>query len=473
MACAGDLKAAERGPNLVKNLLLVYGVSFFDLSLSLLVNILIPMIASKTDFANYRKIVLYTSYGGLMHLGLLSGMYLYVVGKSNQGVDWGLLSDIKSVLLGLQIIILPLVCVSFWIVMAQYLDKLIITISVTCWGFANFATFYNYLFQGINRFRVFFFVNLSVKVLSALLVCFIVLTKTVTTGGLVSTFVIPLVVTVILYEFVWKSYSKVRTANFQIIRFNSELIGLWRHGLVLYAANIGIALLFSIDNLLVSMLFSSLEFANYSFAYGLATVIYFAIDGLTAAVTPYLAGPAQAFKTKDASHPIYVIIVWLAPLSFWVSTALVRQFFSQYVESIPLLLCFSASLPFNILVRSRVVSIATATGKEKYLLRFALVALGLTLTSVVLSYLLFHSTYAVALGWSLAMIITGIAGVLVMGRMSGDDTRSRYRLVGNAIGATFLFALCATGGTELNYAITYTLGATFALGVNWYFRSLF
>ena len=163
MACAGDLKAAERGSNLVKNLLLVYGVSFFDLLLSLLVNILIPMIASKTDFANYRKIVLYTSYGGLMHLGLLSGMYLYVVGKSNQEVDWGLLSDIKSVLLGLQIIILPLVCVSFWIVMAQYLDKLIITISVTCWGFANFATFYNYLFQGINRFRVFFFVNLSVK----------------------------------------------------------------------------------------------------------------------------------------------------------------------------------------------------------------------------------------------------------------------------------------------------------------------
>ena len=280
-------------------------------------------------------------------------------------------------------------------------------------------------------------------------------------------------VTVILYEFVWKSYSKARTANFQIIRFNSELIGLWRHGLVLYAANIGIALLFSIDNLLVSMLFSSLEFANYSFAYGLATVIYFAIDGLTAAVTPYLAGPAQAFKTKDASHPIYVIIVWLAPLSFWVSNALIRQFFSQYVESIPLLLCFSASLPFNILVRSRVVSVATATGKEIYLLRFALVTLGLTLTSVVLSYLLFHSTYAVALGWSLAMIITGIAGVLVMGRMSGDDTRSRYLLVGNAVGATFLFALCATGGTELNYAITYTLGATLALGANWYFRSLF
>ena len=473
MACTSDLKAVERGPNLVKNLLLVYGVSFLDLSLSLLVNILIPMIASKTDFANYRKIVLYTSYGGLMHLGLLSGMYLYVVGKSKQEVDWGLLSEIKSVLLGLQIIILPLVCVSFWLVLAQYLDRLIITISVTCWGLANFATFYNYLFQGINRFRVFFFVNLSVKVLSALLVCFIVLTKTVTTSGLVSTFVIPLVVTVILYEFVWKSFSKVRTANFQIIRFNSELIGLWRHGLVLYAANIGIALLFSIDNLLVSMLFRSSEFANYSFAYGLATVIYFAIDGVTAVVTPYLAGSAQAFKTKDTSHPIYVIIIWLAPLSFWVSTALVRKFFSQYIESIPLLLCFSASLPLNILVRSRLVSIATATGKEKYLLKFAFIAFSFTLTSVFSSYLLFHSVYAMALAWTLAMIIIGIVGVLAMGRMSDDDAHSRYRLVGNAIGATILFVLCATGGSELNYAIPYTLGAILALVANWYFRSFF
>ncbi len=461
-----ELAVAENRPNLVKNLLLVYGVSILDFSLSLLVNLLIPMIATKADFSNYRKLVLYASYAGFSHLGLLSGMYIYVVGKNKQELDWDLIAAIKWLLLASQMIVLPLVLAVLWITAPQGLGKLIITSSVVCWGMANLATFYNYLFQGINSFGVFFFVNMSVKVLSVILVCYIALTKTATTSGLVFIFVVPIFVTVLFYEVVWKIFTNGIITGFSIVRIKHKVLALWRRGVVLYVANVLILLLFSFGNLFVSLFFSSSEFANYSFAYGLTTVLYFAIDGLTAVVTPYLAGTIRTVNIRDASRQVYLVIVWLVPILFWLSALLVNRFFPQYLESIALLFYFSASLPFNILLRSRVVSIATALGLENTLLRFAAGGVSLTFVSILITYFLFHSIYGVALGGTVAMVIAGIVGVIAMGRVSGALVYSDYRLVANAIAATILYFLCAARGPALFSGFLYVLGAIVALLLN-------
>src|SRR6266576_2703264 len=184
MADLVDLNIVETEPSLTRNLLLVYGVSFLDFSLSLLINLLIPIVANKSDFANYRKLVLYANYAGFMHCGLLSGMYIYVVGKSKAELDWNLLVGIKRVLFALQLILLPMVWAALWAVTPRGPGKLVISLTAVCWGLANTATFYNYLFQGINRFSVFFRVNVAVKLLSVLLVCYIALSKTATANRL-------------------------------------------------------------------------------------------------------------------------------------------------------------------------------------------------------------------------------------------------------------------------------------------------
>jgi O-antigen/teichoic acid export membrane protein len=328
------------------------------------------------------------------------------------------------------------------------------------------------LYQGTNRFGVFFAVNVSIKVLSILLVFYIVLMKTVTTRGLILVFVIPLLLTVAIYELVWRMSTKGLIDRFQIAPVKDQVISLWKRGFVLYLANVCISLLGTIGNLSVSLFFNSIEFANYSFAFGLASVLYFAIDGLTAVATPYLARTVKTVSTRDKSRHVYLAAVWVIPMAFWLSGMLVKEWYKHYLESIPLVFYFIGCMPINIMFRSRVVSFAIAKGLEGYLFRLALGGLMFTFVSVTAAYLLFHSIYGVALGWSCAMSVTGLVGMMTIGGQSRDGGYSEYYLAGNAVAATLLFILCGAGGLKYQFAILYAVVASIVLGLNWRSRSL-
>src|SRR5262245_33287688 len=92
---------------------MVYGVSAVDVALSLLANVIVPLAASKESFADYRTVLLYAGYAGFSHLGLLSGIYLTVVGKRDDQLDWQLLRTVKTVLLATQALLLLLLVVAY------------------------------------------------------------------------------------------------------------------------------------------------------------------------------------------------------------------------------------------------------------------------------------------------------------------------------------------------------------------------
>jgi len=452
---------------LIKNVVLVYAVSLIQFIFSLVTNLVVPMVAGKVDFANYRMLTLYANYAGFFHFGLLNGLYLYTVGKQIEALNWRLVSDIKRVLLILQVVIIPLALFVLPRLLPENVDRVVIIAAIVSWGMANFITFYNYLVQGTGQFHVFAAINIVSQIVGIILVIYFVLTQTAVTRNLIVVFMLPLAFTWITYEFYW-NYIKPKIQNAVPVQESLGFMRQWKRGIVLYLANICISLLFSLGNLLASLLFSVIDFAHYSFVFGLSSIVHLGTDGLTTALIPYIARSHITDNRDKTSQIAYAALIWLSPLAFWVFSAMVKGFYTQYTESLPLLVYFFAALPFGILIRSRIVAVATAVGKESVLLRFALRGLITVTLFTAFSYLFNPTPVGLGSGWSVAIALTGmLGGISTMRRLSISGKLNDLWLVYNALVATVLFFLCAIQEGMFVFSMLYALGAVGACYINW------
>jgi hypothetical protein len=454
---------APAASNIFGSLLLIYGVSVLDVALSLIVNLLVPMTATKAAFADYRKLVLYSSYAGLTHLGLLSGLYLSVVGRTTDRLDWDLLRVTKSTLWLLQGVLFCLMAVGL-LVFSDSRTLWIGAISVGCWGALNLNTFYNYLFQGTNNFKPFFVVNGVVKVATIVAMAILVLAGAASARNLILAFVIPVAATVLLYEFAWRRLCPAGPRSSISARW-PDVLHLWREGFILHAANLCLMLAFTVVSLAVSVLFPAEQFADFAFASGMVTVLYFGVDGLTAVATPSLARMIRSGGRRDASYVVYASLVWIIPAAYWASVIVIRRFVPNYVEAIPVLLVLCTALPMSLLVRSRTAAVATARGRQRAFLGFTLWSLGCTSAFVIVAYLGYGTVYSMAAAWSLAMIGIGCSRAFASDRESDWANQSERRLILDAAGATALFAVCAHGGSDLRFAVLYLVCAGAVVGL--------
>lgn len=65
-----------RGINAIKNISYMYIAQFVQLALSLMMSIYVPIVISLNEFSYWQNFIFYSSYVGLLHLGLNDGIYL-------------------------------------------------------------------------------------------------------------------------------------------------------------------------------------------------------------------------------------------------------------------------------------------------------------------------------------------------------------------------------------------------------------
>jgi hypothetical protein len=239
---------------------------------------------------------------------------------------------------------------------------------------------------------------------------------------------------------------------------------MWRRGFVLHLANVCLSMLFTVGSLAVSLLFGRIEFADYAFVSGLVTVLYVAVDGLTAAATPLLARAdrAAADSGPDASYRLYAGLLWLVPAVYWCAVPAVERFVPAYARSLPMLLVLCCSLPMSLIVRSRAVAIETAARRQGSLLRLTGWGFVCSVVAVLSAFAIGRSPYAVAVGWTIAMFAIGSSRLFAGDATRGRSLRFEQRLVIEAAVATLLFFACAAWGRSPILIGVYLIGAALA-----------
>ncbi len=457
-------------PPLLRNVFYAYLVSGCQLVYSLFANLVIPAVASKSDYANYRILVLYAGFAGVLHFGLLNGLYLKVIGRSVEETNPPLLRKVRATLFALQACLLPISYFVLRRVLTAKIHGFVIFAIVVSWGLANWITFHNYYFQGTNHFGRFALAN-SISFMAGIIILLVMtLAKSTSALYLEISFITQLLVTILVYEVLWAKRIKPKLTSGPSWNPGDEkhvLSHVWRRGFLLYLANLGIVGVFSLGGLAASLLFTPSQFAEYAFAFGFTSIVYISFDGLMSVLIPFLARSGADRKRSMASEVSIISLMWLSPLVYWIGLIIVPRWFPHYKAALPLIFVFTISLPFAAVIRSRIIPTSTAQGREKLLLTFSMGSF-MTAALVIGAFCLgAPSLPKIAAAWVLAIVISAMVGGGYVARCLGGEKKADLRIIANAVVAGLLFILIGRSGASAPYSFAYLCCAMFAVLFCW------
>jgi O-antigen/teichoic acid export membrane protein len=382
-----------------------------DLIVSAFLSLALPLLASKSDYGAYRLVVLYAGYAGLVHLGLLDGFYLYALGRRIGDIPHHTSVAVLRTLVLLYLFFgsaLLLLLYSF--LPTARSGQVAVTIGIG-WILIGLATYYNFLYQATRNFRAFAIANLAGRASAALAIACLFAWSQVGFTLLAASFVVPLIVTL----FAYLALAGFRPIPGSPVGTAGPLGEIWLPGLTLFAGNLAMTGLFSVDNVFVSVVSDPTRYADYAFAYSLAAVAFAFVEGAASAMTPYLACASdQTTADSRAVLLVQVIAVWLTPATFWLYEPLILRFYPSFEASIPLLRWFSVALPCATLIRARLVPQLKASRRPGLLLRFGCFALLAASLSIFVAYVIEPTLASVAAAWSMVILVAGLVATIVV-----------------------------------------------------------
>lgn len=161
-----------------RNLSYIFLTNFVSLGLSTLLTFIVPKIIGINEFSYWQLYVFYSSYVGLLHLGLPDGVYLLLGGKEYQEIDkqkYGILFLTYAIFQLLTTLVIFVIYQSFFFNSDKYfvvISTLIIMVIL------NLRIYLLYILQATNRIKDFSIINIIEKIMFIItLLIFILLKK--------------------------------------------------------------------------------------------------------------------------------------------------------------------------------------------------------------------------------------------------------------------------------------------------------
>ncbi len=334
----------------VKNVFMVVSSNVLTIVVLLLIGFLLPKELSIPDYAYYRGYVLYIAYAGFFHLGLVNGIYLEYGNLDASQLPKKEFRAYGRFMLFLQaaavaVLSLLLFAASFFMETEKTVMFAFVIVNIPL---VNIKWFYSSINQFTKRFaadsRVTYFQNL----LSLVMVGSVILFH--------------------WYDFQWiLAFTTAQNFICMVIVMwqNREIVAgeaaRWRETPIAPMAKSGFflmlsefvgILILSIDSVFVDNLFSQTEFAMYTFAVSVISVIFMLITTVSNLVYPYLV---RARREKYAEYytrmsDVLAVLCLFSLLAFYVAEFIIRHWLENYVPSIRIVSILFGTVLFRTII---------------------------------------------------------------------------------------------------------------------------
>lgn len=387
----------------IRNAVLVISSNLLTIIIALFTGFIIPKHISVSDFAYYHVYCLYIAYAGFFHLGLVNGIYLKYGHLDVDELPVNRFRRYSSTMFVMQAIVVAILAVL--LLLFRPVDRnnciayafVIINIPLI-----NLKWFYS----SINQFTKRFVIDSAVTYLQNVLTLAMVLTIIVFQWYyfqvlLILTTLINLVCMLIVMHqnrrFIGKSPGT---------REESDLRPLIRSGFFLMLSEfIGIIIL-GIDSMFVQNLYTVIEFAMYSFAISIITVIYTLISTVSNLIYPYLV---RVEEEKYAEYytlmsDVLSVIAIFSLLAFYVAKFIINIWLDKYIASIPITAVLFGTVIFRTLIMLVCGNYFKVLKMIKEYTKNNIFAITITFILDLLAYLVFKQYYYIAIA-SLASFV--------------------------------------------------------------------
>lgn len=321
-----------------KNIFIVVFSRIISLASGVAVGFILPKIFSVTDYGLYKVFTLYAVYTALLHFGFVDGILLKLSGKEYQELDPRKIIPLTKffMIFELLIAIVILLVGAFW-ASGEYL--FIIGMLAVNMVLVNVTTYYQFVSQAVQRFKEYSTKNIVISVFKVFFV-FVLLALTIGKAERISyrVYLIGLncldLLIMAWYIIIYRDITFGKGESIKTVK--SDIVSIFKSGILLTLAYQVSHLILTLDRQFVNLLFSTEDFAVYSFAYNIVSMISTMVSSVSIVLLPMLkkrSSEAVSGAYKKCLSTVAMIssgsLLCFFPLVF-----LIRWFLPEYQGSI-------------------------------------------------------------------------------------------------------------------------------------------
>ena len=348
MSCAVAAEAPAPFPSPVRSAAVVTGATVVSLGIGFVTNLVSPAVLSKEAYGVWRAFVLYTSYAGVVHAGLVDGTVVRWAGSSLDERRLDVARSFKffsyeqvlvvSVLTVLMLVLLPV-------------DAALVVAAGAAVVALNFFSYIQYLLQAFRKFGHLAASTVASHVLLLAGIVLIAAAGYPTALAAVACTIFSVAVAALVGSTALLPGLTFRGVTYaEAVR---EGVGLIRVGAFFLIGNLLATLFFALDRLFATTIYSASAFAAYAFPTTLVASVYAVVSSVAAVAFPYLSGKPDALGAAFKLGKSITLVTWGFALAlFFALQVIVESFLPAYRSSLPILRIVLLAIGAGTIIRS-------------------------------------------------------------------------------------------------------------------------
>lgn len=379
----------------------------FKLLMGLAIGFLLPLVLTIEDFGYYRLFALYLSYVGVVHLGFVDGIYLSYVGDNLDDIKKKGFADTASIFVINQVLFTVVFILLVTLFSSSERRYIFIMLAINILPL-NLTSLLQYVSQITERFREFSNRNIIYSSLIIVIIIIMYFLNIENYNFYVLWFTVINYFVAGWYVFSYRHIFSLRP-KFGKAQF-SDYFRLTRVGIPLLITNLIVILILNIPKQIVDFYFDIEDFAQFTFSFGLLSVISLFIGAIGTVMYPTLHSINKGLLSKN--YQIFNGLVYsfasLFLLSFFPIRMIVDNYLTKYSNTLVIL-----AIIFPIALFSSSINIVKSNyfklfNKMREFLFASLITALISLVGGILAYYLFKSTSSIAYVSLISFAIWGL-----------------------------------------------------------------
>lgn len=380
--------------SLRNNILRILSANFLTMISGIIIGFVVPAVLSIESYSYVKTYTFYISYIGFLHFGFIDGMYIKYGGKEPSDIDKGEFKSEHKVFTIMQLII------SFIFTTIGMLDKDIIVVLM---GLSiipmNTLSFHKLFYQATGQFKE--YAKVSYIYTSIYLIINILLAVVFRSENYIYYCLASLISNGIVYVILELRFYK----NTRGIK-SKYITKIWNNikiGFFVLLGNLSVMLFYAIDRWFIKIFLDINDFAYYSFAISMLSIINLLINSISMTFYNYLSKEESEEKIIKLKN-YFLLLGGVASLGYFVFASIISTFLKKYNPALNIIAISFAAYPYMIIINALYVNLYKARKNEKKYLR---VVVGMVIISAIyntIAVVIWKNTEAIAVATTLAFI---------------------------------------------------------------------
>lgn len=380
--------------NLKKNILKVFSANILSLISGVVIGFILPAVLTVEAFGEVKTFTFYLTYLGVLHLGFVDGMYIKYGGKELDKVSEGELKSQHKIFIIMQ----GIISIAFFIVGIIKKDFIIILLSASIIP-VNTLQFHQLFYQAVGEFKEY---SRSIYIYTSLtLTLNVVLAIVLRNKNYIFYCLAVFFANLITYMYLELKFLR-KTKGIQP-QNKSFFVDNIKVGFFVLIGNLSVIIFYGIDRWFVKLLFSSADFAYYSFAVSMLGIVNVLVSSISIAFYNYLSKGEDQEKLKKLKM-YFLILGAFASFGYFALAAIVNLLLPKYIPSLGVIAVSFAAYPYMIIINALYVNLYKARKDQYKYVKVVFFMVFIAIIYNVIAVVIFKNIEAIAAATTLSFI---------------------------------------------------------------------